>query len=52
MDTINDEFDVLDDDCQPDPVNDIDSELEDWEKHLEHRCDMFTCFYCGTGGGI
>ena len=39
-------------DYEIEDIEDIDAEIEAFERHLEHRCDMFTCFYCGTGGGI
>jgi len=46
-----DDPEILDDECQATDINDIDGELEAYERHLEHRCDGFTCFYCMLPGG-
>ena len=48
MDNNNDDLFLYDeeDDFEPEHVEDIDGDLEAYERHLEHRCDCLFCEFC------
>lgn len=41
------DFVVDEDDYIPEPVDDIDGDIEAYERHLERRCEPLFCEFCG-----
>ena len=39
-------------DYEIEDIENIDAEIEAYERHLEKRCSIFDCFYCALSGGI
>ena len=49
MDNNNDALLFLfddEEDFEPETSDDIDGDLEGYERHLEHRCDSLCCEFC------